>query len=95
MRVSSASRTDATVSDEVCRTFRESVRISGGMGFSPGGIAIPPDVVRNNDIQDGDVISGRAVINLDKKKRVGGWKAIATDAINADIPSARLRNGRQ
>lgn len=78
-RVVTASPTDAEVEKTVCRRFRTAARISNGMGFTDDGIFIPPDMVRAHKMQDGDFVTGRAVINFNKKKRVWGWKALAID----------------
>lgn len=79
-RVISADITDAAVSDSVCRPFRASVRVSNGMGFTDDGVFIPPDLVREQDMQDGQTICGNAVINFNTKKKVWGWKALSIEA---------------
>ena len=76
-RVVSATRTSEGVSEEVCQGFREGVTVSGGMGFTSSGIFVPPQIVRDNNIQHGDLVSGRAVISFDKKKNRWSWKAIS------------------
>lgn len=78
-RLVTAKPTDAAVSDVVCRGFRNTVRISNGMGFTEDGVFIPPDMVRSHDLQDDELVSGRAIINFDKKKRSWGWKALVID----------------
>ena len=86
-KVITAAATDAEVGNEVCRRFQSSVRISNGMGFTDDGIFIPPDIVRAHNVQHDDVISGRAVINFNKKKRTWGWKALSIDEANeSDVP---------
>lgn len=80
-RVITASPTDQGMSDAVCRRFNSSVRISNGMGFTDDGIFIPPDIVRNHNMEDGELVSGRAVINFNKKKRSWGWKALTIDSL--------------
>ena len=80
-RVVTATPTDAEVDETVCRRFRATVRISNGMGFTDNGIFIPPDIVRSHDMQDDELVSGRAVINFNKKKRSWGWKALTIDAL--------------
>ena len=78
-RIVTATPTEAEVSDDVCRNFRASVRISNGMGFTDDGIFIPPDIVRAHDMQEDDIVSGKAVINYNKKKGTWGWKALSVD----------------
>lgn len=80
-RVVTATPTDAEVDETVCRRFRTTVRISNGMGFTDDGIFIPPDIVRSHDMQDDELVSGRAVINFNKKKGSWGWKALTIDAL--------------
>ena len=80
-RVVTATPTDAEVDEAICRRFRTTVRISNGMGFTDGGIFIPPDIVRSHDIQDDELVSGRAVINFNNKKRSWGWKALTIDVL--------------
>lgn len=80
-RVVTANPTNAEVDEAVCRRFRTTVRISNGMGFTDDGIFIPPDIVRSHDMQDDELVSGRAVINFNKKKRSWSWKALTIDAL--------------
>lgn len=80
-RVVTAAPTDAEVGDNVCRRFRSAVRISNGMGFTDDGIFIPPDIVRCHDLQDDELVSGRAVINFNKRKSSWGWKAITIEVL--------------
>lgn len=76
VRMISVTRTDKMVNESVCRPFEESVRVSNDMGFTPSGVFIPPHLVRENKMQEGDIVAGYAVINFDKKKNIWGWKAI-------------------
>lgn len=80
-RVVTATPTDAEVGDTVCRRFRSAVRISNGMGFTDDGIFIPPDIVRCHDLQDDELVSGRAVINFNKRKSSWGWKAMTIEVL--------------
>jgi hypothetical protein len=83
-RVVTAAPTDAEVDEAVCRRFRSTVRISNGMGFTDDGIFIPPNIVRAHDMQEDVLVSGRAVINFDKKKSSWGWKALTIDVLLDD-----------
>lgn len=58
------------------KSFSEQVEVRNGLGFTAGGIFIPPDVVAAGGIVDGDAVNGIAVINFDKKRNTWGWKAI-------------------
>ncbi|WP_417419518.1 DUF7017 domain-containing protein [Hoeflea sp.] len=80
-RVVTAAPTDAELDETVCRRFRTTVRISNGMGFTDDGIFIPPDIVRCHDLQDDELVSGRAVINFNKRKSSWGWKAMTIEVL--------------
>ena len=49
------------------------------MGFMPDGTFIPASIVAASRISDSDHISGKAVINFDKKK--SRWRYKAMDVI--------------
>jgi lipid-binding SYLF domain-containing protein len=58
------------------KSFNEHVEVRNGLGFTAGGIFIPPDVIAAGGITDGDAVNGIAVINFDKKRNTWGRKAI-------------------
>ena len=72
----SVSPTSRPPAPGLVRSFSEHVEVRNGLGFTAGGIFIPPDVVAAGGIADGDAVSGIAVINFDKKRNTWGWKAI-------------------
>ena len=67
---------DEPVPSHLGRHFRGEVRVSNGMGFMPDGTFIPPPLIAAEHVSDGDVIEGLALINLDRKKRRWGFKAL-------------------
>lgn len=80
-RVVHAGPTDHVPSTQVLKHFTEEVRISNGLGFTTTDIFIPPPFVAEHQIQDGQTVSGVAILNYNKKRQNWGWKAIsvATD----------------
>ncbi|KQY95034.1 MULTISPECIES: hypothetical protein [unclassified Brevundimonas] len=60
----------------VCRSFKDKVRVDKGMGFTPDGVFIPPDLVSAHGLGDEDFVSGTAVLSHNKKRQTWGWKAI-------------------
>lgn len=74
LSVSSTTRSPGT---DVLKPFNDDVEVRNGLGFTSAGIFIPPDVVAESMIADGDRVEGLAVINFDKKRSTWGWKAIS------------------
>ena len=75
-RVLSAETTDKMPSTLVRKKFHEEVSLSNGMGFTPSGIFIPPYLLTEYEINDGDKVSGMAILNYNKKRGIWGLKAI-------------------
>ena len=84
----SVSPTSRSPASGVLKSFSADVEVRNGLGFTPEGIFIPPDVLSAAGIVDGDTVEGLAVINFDKKRSTWGWKAIS--AKNPDTGGARL-----
>ncbi len=76
-RILHASATDHVPSILVKKQFCEEVRVSNDMGFTDNDIFIPPYLVNEYKIEDGQKISGAAVLNYNKKRSSWGWKAIS------------------
>ncbi|MBC7705174.1 MAG: tetratricopeptide repeat protein [Rhodoferax sp.] len=76
-RVLHAQATDELPSPLIRKEFREEVRLSNGMGFTPSEIFIPPPLVAENRIHDGQKVSGTAILNFNKKRQNWGWRAIS------------------
>ena len=79
-RVLKAARTDKEPDASIRKTFRETVRVSNGMGFTASDIFIPPPIVSGNGIEDDETVSGVALLNFDKKRASWGWKAVSIES---------------
>lgn len=78
-RVLHAEATHGKPSPQVRKDFDEAVRLSDGMGFTESDIFIPPHLVIEFQLLDGQKVAGTAILNFNKKKGNWGWKAIALD----------------
>nr|ALF35177.1 Hypothetical protein ICEValHN437_089 [Vibrio alginolyticus] len=76
-RVLTSSRTTKPIPSSILKPFSDDVREENGMGFTDDGIFIPPPLIRENSINDGDFVTGYAVLNYNKKRSEWGWKAIS------------------
>ena len=76
-RIVSAAKTDQMPSASVRKAFEEAVRIQSGMGFTENDIFIPPPLVSRHSVQHGDILTGIAVMSLNKKRSTWGWKAVS------------------
>jgi hypothetical protein len=75
-RVLHAEATDEIPSPQVRKEFSEVVRLTDHMGFTDNDIFIPPPLVIECKVIDGQRISGIAILNFNKKHQSWGWKAI-------------------
>ncbi len=76
-RVHQASATKKQPSANIKKLFCEKVRVSNGMGFTDSDIFLSPPLVVEHHIEDGQEISGTAVLSFNKKRGHWGWKAIS------------------
>lgn len=83
-RVLSSSRTTKPIPSSILKSFSDDIREDNGMGFTDGGIFIPPPLIRENSISDGDFVSGNAVLNYNKKRSEWGWKAISIKDVSSN-----------
>lgn len=67
---------DEPIPGHLGKNFRDMVRVSNGMGFMPDNTFIPPSMIADGGIEDGDIIEGLALINFDRKKQRWGLKAL-------------------
>ena len=74
-RVLKAVQTDKEPCPTIRKNFQETDRFSNGMGFTTTDIFLPPPMVNGKGIQDGDTVSGVALLNYNKKRGTWGWKA--------------------
>ena len=88
IRVVEILRTDQSPPPDIYKTFREVTEVTdSGLGFTVGGIFIPPQMVAGARIQDGDIVEGTAIANRDKK---GKWGMKAIEARSAAMHWAKL-----
>ncbi|WP_372384442.1 hypothetical protein AB8613_02870 [Vibrio sp. BS-M-Sm-2] len=73
-RVLSVEPTEKTPSSLVYKDFSCSVRASNGMGFTDDNIFVPPTLMTNHNVGDGDTIIGTAILNYNKKNSNGVGK---------------------
>lgn len=78
-RVQQAHATASQPDESVKKVFSEEVRIANGMGFTESDIFLSPPLVEEHRIEDGQKVSGTAVMNYNKKRSCWGWKAILID----------------
>lgn len=83
-RIVTAVPTDASANEAVCRPFDATVRVSNGMGFLDGGVFVPPDIVREHQIENNDRLAGRAIVSFDRKKGTWGWRALSVKRVAAE-----------
>ena len=76
-RVLHAEATHEKPGAQVCKEFNEVCRLSNGMGFTDSDIFIPPPLVVEYQLLDGQIVAGTAILNFNKKHRNWGWKAIS------------------
>jgi tetratricopeptide (TPR) repeat protein len=76
-RVLHAAPTDAKPSPSVRKEFSSEVEVSNGMGFTSSDIFLSPPLIAEYRILDGQVVSGTAVLNFNKKRQSWGWKAVS------------------
>jgi len=72
-----ARSTDKQPSTHIKRLFSEDVRVSNGMGFTESDIFVSPPLVAQYRIEDGQKISGTALLSYNRKRSRWGWKAIS------------------
>lgn len=79
-RVLHAEATHERPGPQVLKEFNEAVRVSNGMGFTDSDIFIPPPLVVERQLLDGQKVGGTAILNFNKKRQSWGWRAVALDA---------------
>ncbi len=81
-KVLSCRKTTKRIPSTLLKSFSDDVRKENGMGFTSDGIFIPPPLIRQKNINDGDFVTGKAVLNYNKKRSEWGWRAINVDSVN-------------
>ena len=70
-------KSDLQANSNVLKEFSDEIRISNGLGFTSTDIFIDKSLVEKCNLDDGDTVSGTAVLNYNKKRASWGWKALA------------------
>jgi len=83
-RVLQAQPSTSIPDSSIRKEFHEEVREEREMGFTNNDIFVPPFLMNLEHIQDGDLVSGVAIINYNKKRSSWGWKAISIKKIVQD-----------
>lgn len=83
-RVLQAQQTKSIPDISICKEFCEEVREERGMGFTNSDIFVPPFLMNQKQIRDGNMISGLAIINFNQKRSSWGWKAISIQKLPQD-----------
>jgi len=80
--VITAKKTEKLIPDSIVKAFEGNVRESNGMGFTDDGIFVPPPVMRGDNINDDDWVSGKAILNYNKKRLEWGWRVLNIDKVS-------------
>ncbi|MBE0448651.1 MAG: hypothetical protein IBX64_11235 [Actinobacteria bacterium] len=83
-RVLTSSKSTKSIPSSILKSFSDDVREENGMGFTDDGIFIPPPLIRQNNIRDGDFVTGKAILNYNKKRSEWGWKAITITEVQSN-----------
>ena len=78
-RVLHVEATDQVPDKALRKLFCECVRKDNGMGFTSSDIFIPPPLMSKLGVEDGDKVSGVALLNYNKKRSSWGWKAVSIE----------------
>lgn len=83
--VITAKKTEKLIPESIVKAFEGNVRESNGMGFTDDGIFIPPPVMRGGNIKDDDWVSGKAILNYNKKRLEWGWRVLSIDKVSTVV----------
>lgn len=72
-----AKTSDKQPGSAIRKQFSEGVRVSNGMGFTESNVFVAPPLVSRYRLEDGQCVSGTAVLSFDKKRGNWGWRAIS------------------
>lgn len=76
-RALTSSETDKAIPENLIKPFESSVTEDRGMGFTDDGIFIAPPMMEAYKIEDQDIVTGKAILNYNKKQSKWGWKALS------------------
>tara|TARA_R110001583_G_scaffold191541_1_gene356822 strand:+ start:10452 stop:12374 length:1923 start_codon:yes stop_codon:yes gene_type:complete len=75
--VQQARASDKQPGSDIRKQFCEEVRLSNGMGFTESDVFVAPPLVSSQRLENGQRVSGTAVLSFNKKRGNWGWKAIS------------------
>lgn len=78
-RVHLANTSDKQPGSDIRKQFCEEIRVSNGMGFTESDVFVAPPLISKHRLEDGQRVSGTAVLSFNKKRRTWGWKAISIE----------------
>ena len=81
-RALSVKRSEQAAPSNVRKEFYEQIEVNSTFGFTDNSIFVPPDLIKQKNIEDGDQISGVALLNYNRKRNEWGWKAISVNKEN-------------
>ena len=74
--VLTAKLTDLEPVERIIRDFSGTIEISGNFGFASD-VFIDQSLISEFQIENFDTVSGKAILNYNKRKAIWGWKAIS------------------
>ena len=77
-----ANKTEKTIPETIVKTFECNAKEDNGMAFTDDGIFISPPLVKEHNIKNESWVSGKAILNYNKKRSEWGWKAIYIDNVS-------------
>lgn len=81
-RALSVKRSEQAAPSSVRKEFYEQIEVNSTFGFTDSSIFVPPDLIKQKNIENGDQISGVALLNYNRKRNEWGWKAISVNKEN-------------
>lgn len=87
LRILEAKRTAEPLPSHLLKSFEEKANImDAGFGKTASGIFLPPQLVKEAGIVDGQLVEGEAIINFDKKWSRWGWSALHVQLVEIEEP---------
>lgn len=75
-----ATKTTKPAPNSLIKNFNSSVSVSNNMGFTDDDIFISPPMISKHNIKDGDTVTGKAILNYNKKRREWGWRVVSINS---------------
>lgn len=74
-----AQASDSQPGSDIRKQFSEEVSVTTGMGFTVSGVFVASPLVSRYRLEEGQYISGTAVLSFNKKHGNWGWKAVSIE----------------